>query len=247
MNILTKYMSMSQAQMKSPKKSQKGTRKKQPKGPAQKQNDEMIRDVDDSLRQDQLNALWTTYGSTAVTLVVGIILVTAVISGWNSWTTAKNQKITTELLAAKDSGTPKEALSEFIQTNKGTHQAIATLELAGQYRTDGDLEKAATLYKQVSENTKMDAVYRDLGTLLYATIDTHPKSKDLLEALAQNEESPWRAHAGLEWALFQASLNNYTGALDTLAMITALDSTPTGIRQKATTLMTLYKLKGADK
>ncbi len=212
--------------------------------PAQQQNDAMIRDVDDSLRQDQLRKLWGSYGSPLITLVVGIILVTAILSGWESWTQRKNEKYTDALIDARESNNIIKSMTDYSNSHTGSHQMIAQFHLAGEYRQKNQMEEARQIYKTLSENRNIEPLYRDLGTLLYASTSTEDSTKEVLETLSKKAESPWQSHAGLEWALFLASQGNYTEALEALERVTALDTTPTGIRQKAESLMVLYKLKG---
>ncbi|MGB1076897.1 MAG: hypothetical protein ACPG05_01205, partial [Bdellovibrionales bacterium] len=214
-----------------------------PKAPIEKLQDDMIRDVDESLRQEMLQELWDKYGSTFVTAVAGVILLTAVVSGWDSYKTSKNEAYTTALIDALDGGTPIANLESYIESHTGAHQVIASFELAGQYRTEGDLEKANALYKDISENKKASPLYRDLATLLYVATSTDDAEKGKLEQLFGDEDSPWRAQAGLEWALHLASTGSYDEALDVLKTVQGLETTPIGIRQKAESLTTLYNLK----
>ena len=227
MNFLIEIITMAKAQ------------KKQPIDPMQQQNNEMIRDVEESLRQDQLKALWDQYGSTAITIAVAIVLFTAATSGWQSWESHSNQQSTDALITALDGG----ELENYVQSHKGTHKTIATLGLAGKYAKDGKREEAASLYKAIADDKKNPDIYRDLGSLLYATTSTEKNAQDKLVELSQKENSPWAPQAGLELALIEGEKGNIKEALEILTAITENENTPTATRQKATALTTLYTLK----
>ena len=46
---------------------------------------DMIRDVDESLKQDRLHALWKEYGPTLITAAILLVLVTAIMAGYRGW------------------------------------------------------------------------------------------------------------------------------------------------------------------
>ncbi len=224
----------------------KKSRKTPPKAPVEKLQDEMVRDVDETLRQEKLQGLWNKYGSAVISAAVIIVLATGVSSAFKSYEQSKNEKATTALIEILDSGNSEKDLDAYISENKGTHQVVASFELAGKYRQDGEIEKASAIYKQISDNKKVGKIYQDFGTLLYAATTTDESQKQKLETLFKDDKSPWRAHAGFEWALYTASLGDHEKALKILEEVKGFEITSIGIRQKSEALITLYKLKGEN-
>lgn len=215
-------------------------KQKKPINTQDQQDKEMIRDVEESLRQEQLQKLWDDYGTMIVAAAVSVILLTAIVSGWNNWQAHKNQERTSGLIEAMNSGDVDMALSEYTQNNKGAHKAIALLERAGQARTDGNMDLAKDLYKELSQDKKVTVVYRDLGTLLYATTSD---DLSLLEAIALKETSPWQAHAAVEWAVYLDSKGHTDEAITALNTIVGKETAALGLQKKAKSLVALYTIK----
>ena len=52
-------------------------------------SDDLMLDVEESLRQERLKKIWDEYGSSLITGMILAVLITAFIVGWRSW----NQKV----------------------------------------------------------------------------------------------------------------------------------------------------------
>lgn len=227
-------------------KASKKSKDKQPIDPVMQQNNEMLRDVEDSIRQDQLKALWDKYGSMAVTIAVGVVLITAAISGWNAWTSSQNKKDTTVLIEALNTNNLEQSLSSYIQDADGAHKTIASFKLAAEYKQSGQTQKATDLYKTIAQDGDMDDLYTDLATLLYATNTTGDEAANALEELADKPQSPWFSHAAIEYAVYLANQGSFTKSINKLDEILDSETTPIAIRQKAEALKSLYTIQSAN-
>ncbi|MGE4313243.1 MAG: hypothetical protein AB7E85_03095 [Pseudobdellovibrionaceae bacterium] len=211
--------------------------------------DPMIRDVDESLKQDRLRELWNEYGSSLVTSAVALVIFTALFSGWNSYKARENRIATQNYITAIDADTDGKALDAALPNFQGGIKAVALLKQATLAREAGDEAKVTSSYKMLADETDAPEIYTDLGELLY-TMTALPSAKDKavienigerLNTLSQKKDSPWGPYAALVRAAYQAHQGGNTEeAAKILKEISSAESTPFSLQAEAKALAVFY-------
>ncbi len=101
--------------------------------------DLLLKEADEALRQDQMNAFWDEWGSTIIGVAAMIVLGTIIGVGWQKWKTAQRISNTSSLI--------------MVQNNPD-----ADVELKGSYRGIADMIEAARLASE--ENTNSTKITR---------------------------------------------------------------------------------------
>lgn len=216
---------------------------------------DLLREVDDAVRADNMKRLWDEHKTAIVTGVAALILGTAAMSFWNNWQYNQNQKHTGEILMAAQSKEPAKALTDVAKTQSGNGQTIAYLNAASIDLKAGDKQKALEAYTAAQHTKSSDDTLRDLATLqkvnLSLDLNKDIKTEDLLKDLkpiADNEKSPWQGEAIFMTAFLKGEKNkDYTGAAGDLKSIQDRADITESIKQRAAALQSVYDMKSQEK
>ena len=214
---------------------------------------DIFREVDEALQKEKVEKLWKEYGPTVIMAAVVLVLATAATVGYRSWNSQQNQKETAKLVVAMDDKDLSTALEKVAGETRKGHEAIALLTSAGKHAENKDFTKAATLYKQILDDSGTPDALSDLAAILYgraaqlaATKDAAPDYQDLLKTIlpvAKNDKSPFQQQAKVEAALLYGDgLKDYTAALDLLKGFET-ESAPDSLKEKALALKHVYEFE----
>lgn len=135
------------------------------------EQDALLREVDEAVRQDQFTALAKRYGA-PVGIVVALGL--AVFGGWLWWTERQESELeraSEELvLAIEDFSNGRadsalQALTSISESGEGGAKVVATLARAGIATEQGRIEEAAKIYAQVASDPDTPPLYRDFAAI----------------------------------------------------------------------------------
>ena len=164
----------------------------------------LIREVDEDLERQRLEALWKRYGTFVVVGVLAIILGTAANSYRQTSEIKMHQKATGDLVVLLNAtGVEQDKkiadLVAYAENNpEQTQGAFAALHAAAHYAQKGEKDKAIKIYDALAANTKTEHAFRQFADLLSVqqqmeTGDIVQLQKRLEPLMARNE--PWRASA----------------------------------------------------
>lgn len=212
---------------------------------------DILREVDEAIKQDKLAAIWKEYGSTIIAALVILVISTAVTTTYRSWDADRNAEETARLMTALESETPEINIQTVIKDTRKGHKALGLMASAGILLENGKREKAAELYKQAATSRKTPRNLRDLARILYIQNATEA-SVDILTPLLKDKKSPWIWHARIEAAVIAAHQEqDFTKALEYLAPFQTVTTIPLSLKQRGKSLHHVYSLKkqinGADK
>ena len=169
------------------------------------QQDVLMREVDEALRQDELSGFFKSWG---IPLIAIVVIGLAGLGGYLWWDHTRQQAAAErgeKMIVAIDElevGNLKDADSHLaeIAAQGGTASAVAaTLIRAGIALEEGRTDDALKLYEQVSADKAAPQPYRDLAAIraVAASFDTtEPQAViDRLKALA-TPGNPWFGVAG---------------------------------------------------
>ena len=131
----------------------------------------LLREVDEAVRQDQLTDFAQQYGKPLIAVIVGGL---ALFGGWLWWhahSESKLEETSEQIVKATDqldAGNLDTADKAFAQLEGGTSvgaQTVAKLARAGISLRQGKPDGAARLYAEVAADTSAPKPYRDFATL----------------------------------------------------------------------------------
>lgn len=212
---------------------------------------DIMLEVDDELRTQQIKALWATFGQWIIGIVVLTILATAVGSFWFSHVNSKLERDTDRLLAALQKDNADTALLAKLQkeTTKPLN-AVVGLQRAVRLEQANDLKGAIAAYQSVIEDSKAQPVLRNLATLHRVRLGLVQKENadTLLTAIAPltRDEAAFRASALEMKGLILQSQDKNKEANDIFKALATDNAAPNTLRQRAQSLIT-YEAGDAQK
>jgi hypothetical protein len=205
-------------------------------------SDLLIKEVDEELRQDQLNALWKRHGNLIVGAAVALVLGVAGWQSWTAWQTKQQQAASAQysqaqrLLEQNKAAEANAVLGKVAAEGTAGYRMLATMEQAGQRLKAGDAAAAVALYDALAADSGVDELYRDLARLKAAYLkldggDAAAIAKSV-EALVA-ESSPWRHSAREIQALAALKQGDTAKAGDLYRKLAEDPAAPQGIRSRA--------------
>lgn len=150
---------------------------------------------------DQRDALRRFFSENGKALVVGVVLGIGALVGWRYWVNQQSKDASAASLAyqnvtdavATDKPETLTALQKFIDDNKNTYGALASLELAQQFADKNQVDKAAVELQKGLSGTK-DTNLQAIIDLRLARVQIQEKQPDAaLATLANVQGESWAA------------------------------------------------------
>lgn len=211
---------------------------------------DIFAEVDEVMKQDRLEQIWAEYGNLIIAFIIGVIVLTAVVSGYKSWNDSVKEK-QTEILSTlvSDADFPMNVDLETLEL-KGDVRAIALMGAGAAFLDGEDAQpgKALEMYKAVQGDESVDESYRGLAALMVARLSVETnveESMAALQAVYDDEKSLWRYHAAIELAVLAAHEGGDLNKARTyLADVAAQEAVlPPGLVMRARSLDHLYALR----
>ena len=147
------------------------------------EQDILLREIDEELKQENLQQLWKRYG----TLIVGgSLLLVAGVAGFQGWKTNDlNTRIelgerftaAQSLASTSKNADAKDAFDAIAKDSPAGYQMLARFQLASLAAKQGDLDSAIGAYKNLADDDGIATVYQDLAVVLGAFSELHAKSE----------------------------------------------------------------------
>lgn len=205
---------------------------------------DLLRDVDEMMRQERLKALWGTYGNYIIGGLLALILVVAGQQGYAFWSTKQAEKTAAAISTALLDKDPAAALSSYAAQTKGNARAAAAL-LALQKK--GETGNTAQTLLTVFNDRGADHTLRDLAGLSWARMvaDTPDVAtndiRSVLTKIIARPGSPYAAVARLDLAALIAHREHeFKTARDMLAPVLQDRNIPETLRERAAAMDMLY-------
>ena len=185
------------------------------------QEDVLLREVDDAVRQDQYSDFARKYGKA---VIGGLVLALVAFGGWLFWENRQESALEAQ----------SETLDD-LAAGEGGAAAQAALLKAGIEMEQGRIDEAAELYAALAGNGDAPQLLRDLATVreVAAKFDTMPPADVVsrLQPLAVPGK-PYFGSAGelLAMAYLEQGKNREAGAL--FASIAKDETQPEGLRSR---------------
>lgn len=186
---------------------------------------ELFTEIQDSMKEQRLDALWKKFGSVVILGSVAIVLATAAWTGWNHYTHSKAQAQTAlylEAITALDKNDATLAISKLdaIKTNEKTpFGGLVLLKKIQAYTQAG---KADDAHKAQILLAAQNHVYGDVANMLVKPSGDKEISKDHPLYFARSE---WRA-----WQLLDAGKKQEAAAA--FGALAENNDTPATMRER---------------
>lgn len=208
--------------------------------------DLLIKEVDEDLRQEELNRLWKKHGGLLSVAAVALVLSVAGWQGWRAWDVKQRQAASsryseTSVLAEQGKkGEAADALARLAAEGPKGYRLLAELRRADLAQQAGDFTAAAALYGKIAADGGVDKVYRDMSAIraAYLMLDgSDPAAiEKSVEPLAA-EASSWRHSAREILALAALKRGDSARAADLFAKIAEDAAAPQGLRTRAAEML----------
>ncbi len=163
---------------------------------------DIFREIDEELRQDKFEKLWREYGRYVIAGAVVVVLAVAGVSGWRQYQESQRLADGARFAVAKalsDDGKTEDAAALFASLGRESGTSYGTLARfheAALSAREGSAEAAIGLYDALAADTGIDAPFRDLATILSASVRANRSSPD---AAAINDRLRPLIDAGGTW------------------------------------------------
>ena len=201
-------------------------------------------EIDEDLKRDRTQALWTKYGKYVIAAAAAVVLGVGASQGFSAWTRSQAEaaaNLYQQSLAADDAVA---ALEQNIGQLTDGYALLGRFQIATGLAGAGDAEAAESGYLAIAEDTSLATLYRDAALLLSAM--NAPDSRPAGELQARiaplaDGAGPWKAMALELGAGLDLRDGNIDAALSKLEMIVELADVPAELRQRAAQLVAILK------
>jgi len=210
-------------------------------------SDDLFREVDEEVRQDQYLQLWKQYGVYIAGVVLAIILITVSVVVWRDMQRSELEANGEEMLAALAvvEERPDEALDQLAALgDEGTkgYRLLARLREAALLSERGDARSAVAIYDTVAADSGHAQIYRDLAKLLSVShgmsIMDRGEVEDRLTPLV-GDDNPWRYSARELVATAVMATGDTAVAREAFqALVDDVDA-PSGVRARAAEMLAI--------
>ena len=209
-------------------------------------SDAFIREVDEDIRQKQLNSLWKQYGKFIIGIAVGIVFIVAGRSLYSYSVESKYTEQANAFAAALDMNEEDitAALDTVIASDVDGYEIIATfkkveLELIAENKLG-----AVVILDQFIETATVDQVYKDVANIQAAILELDTASVDAIRArlsLILNGDTPFQYLATELLALSELNAGDVEAAKERLEALTGNADAPGSIKNRAEQYLSVIK------
>lgn len=221
---------------------------KTPARPADDGQPDFIHEVNEEMRQKQIEAFWLENRNWIIGGVIFAILTTAGITWWRTWSYNTNIAQTAQLLEIAERDDPK-MLSDFATESRKSQAAVARFLAAGHHVQQGNTGRAVEIYKEIAGTIGLDSTLRELARVLSIShrLNTD-EPKQLHKEIAELSEKgdPFRYTALELDALLYARQGDMKKAAEKLQAIAQSATAPEDERMRAMTLVEFYTASAED-
>jgi len=218
------------------------------------QQDVFLREVDDALRQDQMEGFFTRYGKP---VIAAVVLALAAFGGWLYWSHRQNEQRNADAEAyvqAIDSmkaGNLDAAKGKLEALAKGTGGSpiSAKLMLAGIAAEQKRVPDAVKLYDEVANDAKAPQPLRDLAAVRGVAVNFDAmKPEDVVSRLKPYAApgNPWFGVAGELVGMAYIKMNKQDQAGPLFAAIAKDEQVEPGLRSRARQLAAVLGVDAID-
>lgn len=211
---------------------------------------DIFREVEEDLRRERIQTLWTRYGNWAIGLVLVILLGTAGFRFYDHWSTQKQAQAVDELITLLREGEgDRQAILpklESLALNSGSAgaAALARMHQAGYLAEEGDLAAATEHLQAVAKDRALPIQLRDMAHLMQITLlldQPEVGDAEITQALESfTGGMVWQPALAELRALHLARQGDYQASARAFSELQVNANAPYGQRQRAANFADFY-------
>lgn len=169
-------------------------------------SDEFIREVDEDIRQRQINDLWKKYGKFVIGIAVGIVAIVAGRAIYSSVVESKYSEQATLYSQAisKNEAEISLALDPLLNSDVEAYAILATFKKVEIALGNDDKASAISILDQFIASASVNQVYKDMAKIQAALLELDTASEDQIRSrlsLILNSDSKYQYFAAEIMAL----------------------------------------------
>ena len=199
-------------------------------------------EIDEDLKRDQMQLLWARYGKIVMAAVAAIVLLVTLRQGYTAWQTSQIKALASAYQHSLQSDDVVAALEVQLGQLSDGYAMLAQLKIAAEQAAINDFAAAEAGYLALASDASLDPLYQQAATLLSVMVAPQDADVSALAARLSDLETadgPWQAMA-LETAAGLALRNgNKNAAVAKYKRLTEMADVPTGMRQRADSMIVM--------
>jgi hypothetical protein len=209
---------------------------------------DIFKEIDEDLRRQQMQSLWSKYGMYVISLLVGIVLAVGGYQYWEYHTRNVQERESAaftagvELMQAGDRDGALAAFDQLRQDGSTGYRGLAGLSEASILIQGGEFEEGIRIYEAVAADSAVNDVLADYAELLAVSwLMQTGSDEDLTSRLDRLAKpgAPWASLAEELRGLLAAENGNEQAAKERFEALAANEDVPPGLRQRAEELSTV--------
>ncbi len=210
-------------------------------------SDDLFREVDEEVRQEQYLKLWKQYGVYIAGVVLAVVVITVGIVVWRDLQQSEREADGEALLAAiaASEERPDEALDRLADlAAEGTkgYRLLARLREGALLSERGDIRSAVAIYDTLAADSGQEQIYRDLAKVLAVShgmsIMDRGEVEDRLASVV-DDDNPWRYSARELVATATMAGGDTAAAREAYQALVDDARAPAGIRARAAEMLAI--------
>ncbi len=207
---------------------------------------DMLLEVDDAIRAQQMKALWDKYGQWLIGIVVGIVIATTVGVIWRNVLDSKLTAQTNELLVilqneAEKSDTEKK-LASLHEEASFPLKAVVDLYRAQKLEQAKDLKATQDAYKEMMTQRRLPQIVQNLARVHYVRLGIIQNQKpdallEVINPVADKEAAPFHSSAKEMKGLLLQQQGKHKEANAIFTALSSDSTIPGTMRQRAKALV----------
>jgi hypothetical protein len=208
-------------------------------------DESLIREVDEEVRQDEYQKLWTRHGNKIIGVALAAVLAVAGFEGWKYYQRTQAEQASVVYLDAvqkANDGKHDDALAALAAVKHPGFAQMAKLREGAVLADKGDIEKAIAVYDAIIADPSTDAVFADLARIRqgYLLVDTKTPDELLTKlGMFDKEGNAWRHAAREIFGLAAYRVKDFTMADRYMNAIFADPDAPQALKQRAQVMVQL--------
>lgn len=149
--------------------------------------DAFIQEVDEDVKNDNLQVLWNRYGIFVILFVVLAVTATVSVDQIRNWKIAQNQRVTENyMIAAQNRDNQEDTLSALQKVSKagqGIFSDFARLQIANVLLSQDKIEEAVEALTNLANDKQTNTEVKNIAIIKIATYKVDTVSKEEMETL----------------------------------------------------------------
>ena len=212
---------------------------------------DIFQEVEEDLRRERLKRVWDRYGIFVIGAALLIVLITAGYRGYDAWQTSRarsNGEAFTAALAAAEATTtttPANELLAFAADSPQGYAMLARFRAASAFAQAGELEQARDLFRSLSTDGKVPALYQSLASIRLAEtlidLGEIDEAQQSVAAMAEDSSNPFNQSAQELMGLAAYQANDIAAAQRWYTAIRDAVGTPQALSLRARMMLALFE------